>query len=62
MKQSQFPLAPTHLRPPSEFVRDQVKYCYDDFIRRDRFESVGETAAVVEEVGLLLAHFHGHAE
>ena len=45
-----FSYAPPHLRPPTSFVLDQIRACYDDFLSRDRRECEGEVLEVVSKI------------
>ncbi|KAK7689646.1 hypothetical protein QCA50_007439 [Cerrena zonata] len=51
---SVFPHAPPNLRPPIQFVTEQIRMCYDDFRLRDRRECEGEVLEVVTEIGAIL--------
>ena len=57
--QTVFPCAPSHLRPSLSFIVSQVRLCAEDFQKRGKYEDIGETGEVVQEVMCLLDMVHG---
>ena len=45
-----FPPARADLRPDLLFIVDKVRFCLDDFVRREKYECEGEVGDVVHEV------------
>ena len=49
-----FPPARADLRPDLLFIVEKVRFCLDDFVRRERYECEGEVGNVVAEIGDLV--------